>query len=335
MTDSFIDGFCLKLESLLLPEQVRIVKNLLSSYVLNYTITPNTTELILPDYQLPQAYHIYMASKEQDGKMGKGSKEQYRMCLEKMLFRFCIPLDKYTVNHIRLYLSEISVNQRTGKQLSKTTLNQRKAIIRSFFQWLYEEEYIPKNPTLRIKADKSDSKPRVAYKDVQIEALKITNNDLRTNAIINLLLSSGIRVAECVGLNKSDIDLTNRKISVYGKGGKWRTTFIDAATVVSIKMYLESRNDTNEALFVSNRAPHNRLSTSAIRKILHSLQEKSGIDNIIPHKFRHTMATHAINSGMPIESIQSLLGHSNIETTLRYAHVSNSKIEADYKKYMK
>lgn len=335
MADTFTNGFCLKLEGILTQDQIKQVKDLLYVYTLDYSIEPITTDLIVSDYQLPQAYHIYMASKEQDGKMRPGTKDQYKMCLEKLLFRFCLPLDRYTINHLRLYIQEISVNVKTGKRISTTTLNQRKSIIRSFFRWLYEEEYIQKDPSIRLKIDKSNSKPRDGYKDTQIEALKLACRDLRTSAIVNLLASSGIRVAECAGLNIADVDLVNRKIIVYGKGGKWRTTFINAATVLAIQTYLATRNDTNTALFVSRRFPHDRLSTSAIRKLLHSLQKTSGVDNVIPHRFRYTMATDAIEAGMPIESVQTLLGHSNITTTTHYAKVSTAKVEMDYKKYMK
>lgn len=335
MSESFVDGFCLKLQGTLPPEQIREVRDLLRVYSMGYEINPITTELIAQDYQLPQAYYIFMASKEQDGKMKSGTREQYSSCLEKMLFRFKMPLETYTVNHIRLFIQEISINQRTGQKVSKAYLNQRKAIIRSFFRWLYEEEYIQKDPSVRIKAEKVDSKPRTAYKDTQIEALRMASKDPRTRAIVDLLISSGIRVAECAGLDRKDVDLESRELTVYGKGEKWRTTYIDAAAVVSIRAYLATRTDDNPALFVSSKAPYNRLTAGGIRKILHKLTPETGVGDIIPHRFRHTMATTAINRGMPIESVQAVLGHTEITTTLRYAHVSKEKIKRDHQTYMR
>ena len=335
MSETFTSGFCLKLNGVLEPEQIKAVKELLDIYTMGFEIKPITTDLTVSEYQLPQAYYIYMASKEQDGRMKPGTREQYRMCLEKMLFRLRMPLEQITVNHIRLYLHEISTNQKTGKPLSKASMNQRKAIIRSFFQWLYEEEYIQKDPSVRIKSERSDSRPRTAFKDTQVEALKQASSSARTHAIIDLLTSSGIRIAECAGLNISDVDFDKREIVVYGKGEKWRTAFIDAATVVSIKAYLKTRTDDNPALFVTERKPHKRIASGAIRKSLHKLADEVGVSNVIPHRFRHTMATTAIERGMPIESVQAILGHTSISTTLRYAHMSTDKIRRDHKTYMR
>ena len=335
MSETFVAGFCLKLNGVLEPEQIRTVKELLDIYTLGYDIKPLTTDLTISEYQLPQAYYIYMAAKEQDGKMKAGTREQYRSCLEKMLYRLRLPLEQITVNHLRLYIHEISTDHRTGKSLAKATINQRKAIIKSFFRWLYEEEYIQKDPSVRIRSERTDSKPRTAYKDTQIEALRLASTDPRTRAIIDLLTSSGIRIAECVRLNRSDIDLESRELTVLGKGEKWRTAYIDAATVVSLKAYLATRKDKSEALFVSSKAPHKRLSAGAIRRVLHKLSAVTGIEDIIPHRFRHTTATRAIDRGMPIESVQVMLGHEEISTTLRYAHVSNEKVKRDHQTYMR
>ena len=335
MSETFTNGFCLKLNGVLEPEQIKAVKELLDIYTMGFEIKPITTDMTVSEYQLPQAYYIYMASKEQDGKMKSGTREQYRMCLEKMLFRLRLPLELITVNHLRLYIHEISTDARTGKPLSKATLNQRKAIIKSFFKWLYEEEYIQKDPSVRIRSERTDSKPRTAYKDTQIEALRLASKDPRTRAIIDLLTSSGIRIAECVRLNRDDIDLESRELTVFGKGEKWRTAYIDAAAVVSLRAYLATRSDDSEALFVSSKAPHKRLSAGAIRRILHKLSAVTGIEDIIPHRFRHTTATRAIDRGMPIESVQVMLGHEEISTTLRYAHVSNEKVKRDHQTYMR
>lgn len=335
MSETFTNGFCLKLNGVLEPEQIKAVKELLDIYTMGFEIKPITTELSVSEYQLPQAYYIYMAAKEQDGRMKAGTREQYRSCLEKMLFRLRLPLELITVNHLRLYIHEISTDARTGKPLSKATLNQRKAIIKSFFKWLYEEEYIQKDPSVRIRSERTDSKPRTAYKDTQIEALRLASKDPRTRAIIDLLTSSGIRIAECVRINRDDIDLESRELTVFGKGEKWRTAYIDAAAVVSLRAYLATRSDDSEALFVSSKAPHKRLSAGAIRRILHKLSAVTGIEDIIPHRFRHTTATRAIDRGMPIESVQVMLGHEEISTTLRYAHVSNGKVKRDHQTYMR
>lgn len=334
MSDAFTDGFCLQLAPYYSQEQIRQIRDILNIYSMGYTITPITTELAVTEYQLPQAYYVFIAAKEQDGKMSEKSKEQYRMCLEDMLHYLHTPLEKITVNHIRMYLHDRSKNRKTGKQLSTETMNQRKSIIRSFFKWLYEEEYIEKDPSVRIKREKSTAKPRREYEDTDIEQMRGACVDSRERAIVDLLTSSGIRISECVGLNLADIDLDKRECSVYGKGGKWRTAYMDAKAVVGIRKYIEMRTDDCEALFVSKRKPYKRITTAAVRRCLHGLSEKSGVQDIIPHRFRHTMATTAINKGMPVESVQAVLGHSEISTTMRYAHVAKDKVKADHQKYM-
>lgn len=335
MSDSsFTDGYIMMLDESFSEEQISFIKETMNVYTMGFNITPVATEMIVTDYQLPKAYYIYIAAKTQDGKMSESSRAQYTMCLEDMLYTIALPLECITINHLRMYIHKISINRITGKRLSQNTLNQRKSIIRSFFKWLYDEEYIPKDPSLRIKHERPKSKPRVAYKDTEIEALRDSCTSPRDRAIVDLLSSSGIRVSECVGLNITDVDFSNREIIVYGKGGKWRTTYIDGRTVVSLQRYLSQRTDDNVALFVSSKKPYGRLTTDAVRRSLHKLTDLSGVEDIIPHKFRHTMATKAINNGMPLESIQAILGHSETDTTLRYAHVSTEKIKRDHQTYM-
>jgi integrase/recombinase XerD len=327
---SFVDGFMLKFDNSFSTEQLRFIRDALNVYTLNYDIKPVTTELSLTQYQLPQAYFIFMASKEQDGKLSAMSKQQYKMCLEDMLYFLAMPLKDITTNHLRLYLQKISKSAKTGKPISDSTMNQRKSIIRSFFTWLYEEEYIEKNPAVRIKTARDHSKPRTEYSDTDIEKIRESCKTKRDRAIIDLLTSSGIRISECVGMNRNDVDFINREILVYGKGGKWRKAYIDGRTIVSLRSYLEERTDTNEALFVSMRSPYDRLTSGGVRKLLHGLQDESHVNNIIPHRFRHTMATSMVNRGMPIETIGKILGHSLTSTTLRYAHLSEAKIKNDY-----
>lgn len=339
MRDSFTEGFCLELEGLIPKEQIEAVRDALNFYILNYDIQPaeeirTDNEEITRRKTLPEEYYLYMAAKEQDGKMCDGTKRQYAMCIEKFLYMYDIPLNEININHLRMYISRISVNEETGKRLSTASINQRKAILRSFFSWLYEEEYIEKDPSVRIRPERENSRPRTAYEDVQIEALRLACQTERDRAIIDVLLSSGIRISECVGLNIDDVDFERREIVVYGKGGKWRTSYLDAAAIVSLKRYLNTRDDENEALFVSKVRPHDRLTTAGVRHRLHILSGLADVDDVIPHRFRHTMATTAINNGMPIESLQTILGHSEIETTMMYAHVSNEKVRLDYKRYV-
>lgn len=329
---SFVDGFMLKAQHVLSPKDAAAIRDLLETYSMDFTITPATTEMITGCYQIPQAFYIFMAAKEQDGKMSARSAEQYSMCLVDMLQYLQMPLERITVNHIRLYLNDL--NRRNGKPLAAATMNQRKSIIKSFFGWLTEEEYIEKNPTLRIKREKDNAKPREAYKDIQIEEIRDGVTNKRDRAIVDLLLSSGIRVSECAGLKRSDIDFAERTAKVYGKGGKWRTAYFDGRTEYSLKEYLRTRDDDSTALFVSVRKPHKPISARAIEKCLKKCGNRVGIEQVIPHRFRHTMATTAIDRGMPLESVQALLGHARIETTMHYVHMTRAKVTRDYQTYL-
>lgn len=331
---AFVDGFCNSLGAEFTAAQIAVIRDRLEVYSLGYEMHPITTALVPETYTLPQELKLFLATKQQDGRMSKQSYEQYYSCLSKMLFDLAMPLNAITVNHLRMHVARISKNQRTGEPISQTTLDQRKSIIRSFFKWLYEEEYIEKYPSIRIKPVRPDSKPREAFQDTQIEMLRDACESNRDRAIVDILTSSGIRIAECVGLNRADVDLQTRQMVVYGKGGKYRTVFFDARTVVSLKRYLDERKDDREALFVGSREPHERITTDGVRKILKKIETKTNVPKVIPHRFRHTMATRALTNGMPVESIQALLGHSNITTTMRYAHMTSAKAKRDHDMYM-
>ena len=335
MSNSFVNGFCMQLGTIFDDNQLSIIKEQLEIYTTGFDIQPIKTEIVSAEYQLPNELFLFLATKQQDGRMSARSYEQYYSCLTKMLYDIRIPLANITVNHLRVHINHISIDRRTGKPLSQNTLDQRKSIIRSFFQWLYEEEYIDKDPSVRIKPVRADIKPRVAYQDVQIESLRDACTNDRDRAIVDLFTSSGIRVAECARLNIQSVDFDRREIQVFGKGGKYRTSYIDARTVVSLKRYLDSRQDNNSALFVSLREPHERINTGGIRRMLHRLSPEIPVEDVIPHRFRHTMATNAITAGMPVESVQAMLGHSQITTTMRYAHVSNEKVKRDHDTYMR
>jgi len=332
---TFTDGFCLRIGSRFSDEQIKYIKEQLDVYTIGFDIKPVTTEIVSTEYKLPQELLLFLAVKKQDGRMSQRSYDQYYACLTRMLYDLCLPLNSITVNHLRLHIHRISINARTGKPLGQNTLDQRKSIIRSFFQWLYEEEYIEKDPSIRIKPVRAETKPREIYQDTQVESIRDACKTDRDRAIVDLLTSSGIRVEECSRLNRSDIDLDKREVTVFGKGSKYRTSFIDARTVVSIRKYLEGRKDDNPALFVSLRAPHERIGTHGIRRMLHAMEPDIPVKGLIPHRFRHTTATMAISNGMPVESVQAMLGHSQITTTMRYAHVSHEKVKRDHDTYMR
>ena len=232
--------------------------------------------------------------------------------------------------HIRSYLSAYA--DRT--KCSKSNLDNIRRILSSFFTWLEEESYILKNPVRRIHKIKVDKTVKETYSDESMERMRDECHCLRDLAIIDLLASSGMRVGELVRLNREDIDFDNRECIVFGKGSKERPVYFDARTKIHLKNYLDSRTDDNPALFVSLLKPYNRLQISGVEIRLRSLGRELGIPKVHPHKFRRTLATRAIDKGMPIEQVQRLLGHTQIDTTMQYAMINQKNVKVSHQKYI-
>ena len=217
---------------------------------------------------------------------------------------------------------------------SNVTVDNIRRNISSFFSWLEEEDYILKSPMKRIHKIKTKTVVKNVITDEAIEKLRDNCSEIRDLAMIDLLYSTGIRVGELVNLNIDDIDLEGRECVVYGKGDKERRVYFDAKAKVHLKKYIESRSDENEALFVTLDSPYARLKISGVEIRLRQLGRKLDLDRIHPHKFRRTMATRAIDKGMPIEQVQRILGHSQIDTTMQYAMVNQSNVKSSHQKFM-
>jgi site-specific recombinase XerD len=207
-------------------------------------------------------------------------------------------------------------------------------IISTFFSWLENEDYIVKSPARRIHKVKLGQTVKEVYSEENIELMRQACKNLRDLAIIDLLYSTGMRVGELVKLNNKDIDFENRECVVLGKGNKQRKVYFDAKTKIHLNQYIDSRQDDNEALFVSLLFPHERLEISGVEIMLRKIGEKLHIKKVHPHKFRRTLATKAIDKGMPIEQVQHLLGHTKIDTTLGYAMVDDTNVKISHKKYL-
>ena len=233
-------------------------------------------------------------------------------------------------NDLRLYLS----NYQNKNNCSKITIDNIRRIMSTFFAWLEDEDYIVKSPVRRIHKVKTTQIVKETLTDESLEKLRDQCTHPRDLAIIDLLISTGIRVGELVKLNRSDIDFAERECVVLGKGDKERLVYFDAKTKVHLQEYLETRTDENPALFVGMHAPWNRLSIAGVERILAELGAKSEVRHVHPHKFRRTMATMAIEKGMPIEQVQKLLGHAQIDTTLHYAIVNQSNVKIAHKRYV-
>lgn len=235
-----------------------------------------------------------------------------------------------TTDDVRLYMA----HQQDTKHNSKITLDNHRRIFSSFFSWLEAEDYIIKNPIKRIHKLRSSITVKETISDETMEKLRVACECERDLAIIDLLYSTGMRIGELVGLDIADVNFEERECIVLGKGDKERNVYFDAKTKLHLEKYLDSRNDGNPALFVSLDKPHNRLHINGINHRLKKIASKAGVKNIHPHKFRRTMATRAIDKGMPVEQVQQILGHTSIETTMRYAMVNQANVKASHRKYM-
>lgn len=235
-----------------------------------------------------------------------------------------------TTEDIRLYLDQYQ----TESKVSKVTIDNIRRILSSFFTWLETEDHIMKNPMKRIHKVKTCKTVKETYSDEALEIMRDFASCDRDLAIIDTLASTGMRVGELVRLNRDDINFQDRECVVLGKGNKQRKVYFDARTKIHLQRYLDGRTDDNPALFVTLQKPFNRLQISGVEIRLRKLGRQLNLPKVHPHKFRRTLATMAIDKGMPIEQVQQLLGHQNIDTTMHYAMVNQSNVKSSHRKYI-
>lgn len=256
--------------------------------------------------------------------------QYYRVTIEKLLEKIEEPIRKISTEQIRSYLSEYQkINN-----CSKVTVDNIRRNISSFFSWLEEEDYILKSPMRRIHKIKTKQQVKEIISDEAIEKLRDNCTCTRDLAMIDLLYSTGIRVGELVNLNITDIDFEGRECVVFGKGDKERRVYFDAKAKLHLQDYLKTRRDSNPALFVTLDSPHERLKISGVEIRIRKLGRSLKLNKIHPHKFRRTMATRAIDKGMPIEQVQKILGHSQIDTTMKYAIVNQNNVKSSHQRFI-
>ena len=294
----------------------------------------------LADYEITQKQNaekeskvdlveLFLSAKRVEGCSEKSPK-YYKATIDTMLDELQIDVKHIVTEDIRSYLTEYQ--ERKGS--SKVTIDNIRRILASFFSWLEDEDYILKSPVRRIHKVKAASNIKETYSDEALELMRDNCTELRDLAMIDMLASTGMRVGEMVLLNRSDIDFNERECIVFGKGSKERIVYFDARTKIHLQNYLESRTDGNPALFVSLKAPHERLQIGGIEVRLREFGRQLGLPKVHPHKFRRTLATMAIDKGMPIEQLQQLLGHKKIDTTMQYAMVKQSNVKIAHRKYI-
>ncbi len=281
------------------------------------------------EQELPNAVAAFIAAKRIEGCSEK-TLTYYRKTIEAMTEGIGKTPQQITTDDIRQYLTAYQVQRKS----SKVTIDNIRRILATFYSWLEDEDYIVKSPVRRIHKVKTAKVIKDTYTDEALELMRDNCGTLRDLAIIDLLASSGMRVGEMVALNRDDINFNERECVVFGKGSKQRLVYFDARTKIHLYNYLDSRTDSDPALFVTLRAPFQRLQIGGVEMRLRQLGRRLSIPKVHPHKFRRTLATSAIDKGMPIEQVQQLLGHQKIDTTMDYAMVKQQNVKLAHRKYI-
>ena len=302
------------------------LQEVLQHTLFNYEVVENENKKKASEQNLVE---LFLAAKRIEGCSEKSLK-YYESTIVAMLDELQVDVKQIITDDIRTYLTEYQ----TRKQSSKVTIDNIRRILSSFFSWLEDEDYILKSPVRRIHKVKTGTNIKETYSDEALELMRDNCTELRDLAIIDMLASTGMRVGEMVLLNREDIDFNERECVVFGKGDKERIVYFDARTKIHLLNYLNSRNDDNPALFVSLQKPYDRLQISGVEVRLRQYGKRLGLNKVHPHKFRRTLATMAIDKGMPIEQLQQLLGHRRIDTTLQYAMVKQSNVKIAHRKYI-
>ena len=306
--------------------QTEKLQEVLQHTLFGYEVTKveNDTENLEQDL-----VELFLSAKRIEGCSEKTLK-YYNATIQAMLTRVGKGVRHIVTDDVRSYLTEYQEKN----QSSKVTIDNIRRILSSFFSWLEDEDYILKSPVRRIHKVKTGTNIKETYTDEALELMRDSCTELRDLAIIDMLASTGMRVGEMVLLNRADINFNERECVVFGKGDKERIVYFDASTKIHLQNYLNSRRDENPALFVSLQKPHKRLQISGIEVRLREYGKRLGLSKVHPHKFRRTLATMAIDKGMPIEQLQQLLGHRRIDTTLQYAMVKQSNVKIAHRKYI-
>ena len=271
----------------------------------------------------------FIAAKRVEGCSEK-TLEYYKATIEKLLALLGKRVKDITTDDLRGYLAGYQQNNSS----SKVTIDNIRRIFSSFFSWLEDEDYIVKSPVRRIHKVKTAKVIKETFTDEQLEVLRDNCDNIRNRVLVEMLASTGIRVGELVGLNRADINFNERSCVVLGKGEREREVYFDARTKLHLSEYLGDRKDDSPALFVSCRSPHDRLTICGVERALRELGKETEIAKVHPHRFRRTLATMAIDKGMPSEQVQKLLGHVKIDTTMHYAMVNQSNVKNAHRKYI-
>ncbi len=306
------------------------LKNMLYMELYNYSVIPiKNTEVAVTDESISEEiYRMYFVAKRVQGCTNR-TIEYYANVLKQFFTKIQKPVTQVTTNDIRYFLA--IKKERDGN--GDTNVDNYRRVLNSFFGWAVEEEYINKNPVAKVKKVRMEKYVKKAFKDIEIERMRIcAQEDVRLAALLEVLMSTGARISEVGNMNREDID--GDEIIVKGKGKKERIVYLNAKARIALQRYLDTRKDNDPALFVSTHEPHRRVGISGLGIMIRKLGQKANVQDTHPHRFRRTAATMALNRGMPIDQVQLMLGHESIETTTIYAASAQEAVKASHKKYV-
>jgi len=312
--------------------QLRIIENALYINLRDYDFTQKNEETALSTDISPdaRAYQMFFVAKKIEG-LSEKSLKYYAIILRQFFGIINKPLATVTTDDVRYYFA-------TRQNVSLVTITNERRVLLSFFSWLTNEEYVLKNPVLKIKNIKQPKIIKKPFSQTEIEELRDSCKNLRDRAILELLLSTGMRCSELCAANISDVDFSSGEMLVTGKGNKQRVCYLNASAKKRLKDYLDSRTDTNKPLFISlansKRTNENRLLAGGLETLIKNMGNRAGINQVHPHRFRRTSATMVLQRGMPVEQVRVMLGHEKIDTTMRYAITADETVKYSHAKYM-
>ena len=329
MKDKLITQIQSSMASMLSSTQLEELRRVLTNALHGVEVKQKQASLPQETKENKELLDVFIAAKRIEGCSEKSLK-YYDSTIRQMLGSMDKPAREVSTDDLRRYLASYQKERNS----SKVTIDNIRRIFSSFFGWLEDEDYILKSPVRRIHKVKTDKLIKDTFSDEGLELLRDACVEKRDLAMIDLLASTGMRVGELVGLNREDISFHERECVVFGKGGNERVVYFDARTKIHLQNYLDSRTDANPALFVSLTLPHARLRVGGVETRLREIGKRTALQKVHPHKFRRTLATRAIDKGMPIEQVQRLLGHVKIDTTMHYAMVNQSNVKNSHRKFI-
>ena len=328
MYEHFRNDFLLQLINQFSQEDLKKISIILDKVAYNYDISEKETSIVTLDQTIPYYIKLYLSSKKLEG-LSMATIEMYGTVLKIFFDTINKPPQEITTNDIRLFLVQYQIN----RKVSDRTLDKYRQNLNSFFEWCVNEEYITKNPCKNIKEIKYEVEPRHSLTRFQLETLRRNCKCKRDLAMVDVLYSTGCRVAELVNMKFTDIDYNENSIKIIGKGKKHNTVYLNTNAQLSLNEYMTERKGKSDYLFVSKRSPYDQVSTRTVEKVFKDLGDELGF-KLTPHILRHTSATLALQNGMPITQVQKMLGHSSVATTQIYAETSQEDIANSHKKYV-